>query len=432
MSTTCTECGRAFKGRSDAKTCSDPCRTQRSKRLKKEAILEQQIKEEREQSIQSIRKEIEKIEKENSALLVQFEQLQKNKVTYQVNIRDLDNQFHKNQNQKSNLTRQLKMDDYDFYNRFLNRNANYQLSKYYGKTYHSYNRQKVALQKVKDEKKKIETTISLFDITNSQNRQEVLKVEDQLAIIDPELKRIQQNIEFNQQRIFKFEKYLCNALLDGINTPINGKRKNGHIPAMKETLKGSELMMMDFETFTLPSELGRFLGQLERYRLAIALTGDSGAGKTYFSFSLVELFLNSGHSVKYYSLEMGLGNKVKELVQLYNCHDIALTQTGKITQVQKDAKVYDVIIVDSFGKLGANSKEFDKLRNTFPHTIFIFIFQKTNAGNMRGGSSIKFDSSMNIDVILREGKRIAVMEKSRYGTIGWEYDISEKKLNKEN
>ena len=46
---------------------------------------------------------------------------------------------------------------------------------------------------------------------------------------------------------------------------------------------------------------------------------------------------------------------------------------------------------------------------------------------MRGGSAIKFDSSMTIDVIKREGQRIALMEKSRYGTIGWEYDTTTKK-----
>ncbi len=311
MSTTCTECGRNFKGRADAKTCSDVCRAKRSKRLKKEAILERQIKEEREQSIQSIRKEIDKIETENKSLLAHLEQLQKNKVTYQVDIRDLDNQIQKHKSQKSTLTRQITMEDHDFYNTYLNTDVNYKLSQYrYGKTYHAYSRKKIALQKVKDEKKKIKITIDLLNITIPKDRQQILKIKDQLAIIDPELKRIQQSIEFNQQRIFKFEKYLCNALLDGINAPVNRKKKNGHSPAMKDTLKGSELMAMDFETFSLPTELGQFLGQLERYRLAIALTGDSGAGKTYFSFSLVELFLNAGHSVKYYSLEMGLGNKL--------------------------------------------------------------------------------------------------------------------------
>ncbi|MCB9335476.1 MAG: hypothetical protein H6586_04960 [Flavobacteriales bacterium] len=42
---------------------------------------------------------------------------------------------------------------------------------------------------------------------------------------------------------------------------------------------------------------------------------------------------------------------------------------------------------------------------------------------MRGGSSIKFNSSATIDVQLKDDERIAVMEKGRYGTIGWVYSI---------
>jgi len=53
------------------------------------------------------------------------------------------------------------------------------------------------------------------------------------------------------------------------------------------------------------------------------------------------------------------------------------------------------------------------------------IFQKTSSGSIRGGSSIKFNSSATIDVQLQDGERIAVMEKGRYGTIGWVYSIDE-------
>ena len=76
--------------------------------------------------------------------------------------------------------------------------------------------------------------------------------------------------------------------------------------ARKGTVSGAELLNTEFETFTLPNELGRFLGNLERYMLAISLTGDKGAGKTHFSFELAGLFLKAGYSVKYFSLELGI------------------------------------------------------------------------------------------------------------------------------
>ena len=56
--------------------------------------------------------------------------------------------------------------------------------------------------------------------------------------------------------------------------------------------------------------------------------------------------------------------------------------TGKITDVRRAANEFDGVIVDSYGKLGAKVGDFDKLRNPYPNTIFIVIFQKTNSGTI--------------------------------------------------
>ncbi len=74
---------------------------------------------------------------------------------------------------------------------------------------------------------------------------------------------------------------------------------------------------------------------------------------------------------------------------------------------------------------------FDKLRMDFPNTIFISIFQKTTTGSVRGGSAIVFDSSAIINVQRRDEQRVAVMQKSRYGTQNWEFSITEKRVIKE-
>jgi hypothetical protein len=90
------------------------------------------------------------------------------------------------------------------------------------------------------------------------------------------------------------------------------------------------------------------------------------------------------------------------------------------------ASKYDCIVVDSFSKLDVDADEIDQLRNDFPNTMFIFIFQKTTAGTMRGGSRVIFDCTMNIDITRdKTGVRTAEMVKSRYGTQGWKYLITE-------
>ena len=65
---------------------------------------------------------------------------------------------------------------------------------------------------------------------------------------------------------------------------------------------------MNFNIFQFKGELGRFLGELDDNMVAFVLTGDSGAGKSYFSYSLAKLLLSSNKTVKYYSLEEGIGN----------------------------------------------------------------------------------------------------------------------------
>ena len=118
-------------------------------------------------------------------------------------------------------------------------------------------------------------------------------------------------------------------------------------------------------------------------------------------------------------MQYGLGN------------ELGITDQGSLEDVRIAAKDYPLIIVDSFNKLDAKPTDFESLRTDFPKTLFILIFQKTTSGTMRGGSSIKYNSSATINVIKRDGERIAIMEKGRYGTMDWEYSIDEGKVIKE-
>jgi DNA replication protein DnaC len=162
---------------------------------------------------------------------------------------------------------------------------------------------------------------------------------------------------------------------------------------------------------------------------SFALTGNSGAGKSYFSFELAKVFIDNGFKAKYFALEEGLGKLTQNKVRFYGLdNNITITGKGSLRDVRRDAKLYDLIVIDSFQKLNVKAEEFERLRQDFPKTIFIIIFQKTASGSMRGGSSIKFNSSATIDVQIRDEEHIAFMEKGRYGTIGWVYSIDEGRL----
>ena len=194
--------------------------------------------------------------------------------------------------------------------------------------------------------------------------------------------------------------------------------------APRRELTAGDILNTNYESFTLRTDLGQFMGDLDRNKVAIALTGDSDAGKSHFAFELARLFSDEGFSTKFFCLEEGEGKLTQDKIRKYNLSDdVRFAGTATLQDVRRDAALFDVIIVDSFTKLDVDSSEFEKLRTDFPTTIFILVFQKATSGGMRGGSSILFNSSAAIDVRKDDQSRYAEMTKSRYGTIGWVYDI---------
>ena len=58
-------------------------------------------------------------------------------------------------------------------------------------------------------------------------------------------------------------------------------------------------------TFRLEDDFGVFLGDLERFELAITIEGNQGSGKTRFTYQLANAFANLNHRIAIFSLEIG-------------------------------------------------------------------------------------------------------------------------------
>lgn len=104
-------------------------------------------------------------------------------------------------------------------------------------------------------------------------------------------------------------------------------------------------------------------------------------------------------------------------------NQVRITDQGDIVTVRESAREYDLVMVDSFGKLGCKAEEWDRLRQDYPDTMFLAIFQKTTSGSSRGGASVDYDASMviNLSRDKNTGRRVAHMRKSHYGTQEWRY-----------
>ena len=194
------------------------------------------------------------------------------------------------------------------------------------------------------------------------------------------------------------------------------------------------------DTFRLKGDLGRFLGNLERYKLAITLEGDQGAGKTQFAFQLADGFADLGMTIGYYALEIGAKSNIviknrETLLRPHSRKQLSVSEVAYLKDVQEKAKVFDVIIIDSWTKLDVDSAEFDKLRNDFPDTIFIVLFQRTSGGKIRGGTKPLYDAGINIMVRKVDNTFVnnyAECTKNRYGQTGLQYNVSQKRLVEQN
>ncbi|MGQ1786364.1 hypothetical protein [Saccharicrinis sp. GN24d3] len=208
----------------------------------------------------------------------------------------------------------------------------------------------------------------------------------------------------------------------------NNDAVNGLFTPITDTEPENEL-----EKIQLPGDLGKFLGYVERYEYAIVLRGEKGAGKSRLTYQMMNTFAKAGFNIGCFTLEIGKrSNLVKDMRNEYLCPtivnsvQIAESCPNGIEDIKAAAKIFDVVVIDSWGKIpNVDQDDFDKLRKEHPDTMFIVIFQSTTNGTVRGGSKAEYDGGMVIQV--QKGGR-AICEKNRYNGEDLTYLVFERKL----
>lgn len=188
----------------------------------------------------------------------------------------------------------------------------------------------------------------------------------------------------------------------------------------------------DIKTDKLGGELGKFIGEYDRYCFSIVLRGDKGAGKSRLLYQLINAFAYKNLNIGFFSLEMGLKSSVTqrykdEYITPRNLDYINITSTSPTyDQLNEACKRYDVVAIDSWTKLkGFEQQDFDRLQKENPTTILICIFQSTTGKVTRGGNMPEFDGGIVIHV--HKGG-LAECEKNRYADIQKKYSVFERVL----
>ncbi len=185
-------------------------------------------------------------------------------------------------------------------------------------------------------------------------------------------------------------------------------------------------------TFRLKGEIGKFMQDLQRYRLTITITGDPHAGKSEFVKALVNAFLNEGLTCGFFDLEQG-GIVSKDTAQSIDRNITKENQkrlfvSGEapngIDTIKQFANQFDIVVIDSWQKLNIPNTRFDELRQEFPDTIIIIIFQQNGTGGTRGGVTVDYDTPIAIKVHKVDAtfkNNYAELIKNRGNAIGLKY-----------
>ena len=192
------------------------------------------------------------------------------------------------------------------------------------------------------------------------------------------------------------------------------------------------------DSFRLPGELGNFLQDIQPFKYSIVLTGDPHAGKTELVTQIINAFCAIKKRVGWWSIEQGgmESKNTKEAIDrnITKENQKYLSVTGEakngINTIKEEAKFFDVIVIDSFQKLGVPSTQFDSLRHQFPNKIWVVIFQQNGAGGTRGGVSADYDSPVLIKVHRVDEtfkNNYAELLKNRGNQLGLQYLVKAKK-----
>lgn len=195
----------------------------------------------------------------------------------------------------------------------------------------------------------------------------------------------------------------------------------------------------------LKGDLGLFFGKIERYKTAITIEGHQGAGKTQLAFQIADAFAENDYKVAFWAIELGAQSELitrhkEKYIKPGNRDNIFVTDNEYLSNIKLAAPHFDIMIIDSFTKVKYDqsgeyvySKELDALRNEFPQTIFIVLFQRNSKETIRGGPAPLFDAGINIEVVKVDdtfANNYAKTSKNRYGQSGLMYSIAKKTLVK--
>ncbi len=170
---------------------------------------------------------------------------------------------------------------------------------------------------------------------------------------------------------------------------------------------------MNFETVQLSGKYGKTIGEEVEFPFHMMIYGKGGGGKSTYSIGFAAYLSKSLiKKVLYIADEEKLSFKLKEKFDRLNANNrnLDIIPTFNETMFGK----YDFVFIDSVTSTGIDPDKLKKLKELYPTTSFILVFQTTKEGNFRGSKEWEHE----VDVVVKFENGMATVEKSRFGAKG--------------
>lgn len=183
------------------------------------------------------------------------------------------------------------------------------------------------------------------------------------------------------------------------------------LPALPDgAVSSMELPGMDFQTLGFKGKYLSLIGDPCR-GFKILIYGKPKMGKSFLCVDFASYLAHHHGRVLYVAREEGINYTLKQKITELNAQHPNLYITDTIPE---DMRFFDYICFDSVNKLGLTPEDLQAISNVYPDKGFVYVFQSTKDGAMRGDNEFAHD----VDSIIHVPEKGLAVQNGRFNQGG--------------
>jgi hypothetical protein len=278
---------------------------------------------------------------------------------------------------------------------------------------------------------KEKATTLITAMTKAVEKGLILKKDNYYDLFDRMHSNLSKYVKNKSQKILSIEKAELNGLngilgdcgcqsVQGIDEEINEpsclepSTEETESPSQNGVMNSMDFIKMRFETLGFKGKYLDFIGNPSKGFKAMVF-GKPKMGKSFFCADFAGYLARSHGKVLYVAKEEGLDHTLQDKLR---AKDVAHPNLDVSGDMPEDLSDYDFIFLDSVNKLGLSPEDLHTIEENNPGKSFIYVFQTTKDGSVRGSNEFMH----NVDIVIEVPEVGKAVQRGRFNQ-GGEMDI---------